>query len=507
MTSKITGHISQIVGPVVDVHFEFRDENEKQLPLIRDALYIDRPGNKRLIIEVQQHIGEDTVRCVAMDSTDGLVRGMEVKCTGASISMPSGSQIRGRVMNVTGDAIDGLGALDETGSLPIHRDPPKFEDLTTSQEPLFTGIKVIDLLEPYLKGGKIGLFGGAGVGKTVLIKELINNIAKKHNGFSVFAGVGERTREGNDLLREMIESGVIKYGEEFEKAMNEGHWDLSKIDREKLKESQVAMVFGQMNEPPGARSAVALSGLTLAESFRDSENPEDPKDILFFIDNIFRFTQAGSEVSALLGRMPSAVGYQPTLATEMGQMQERITSTKNGSITSVQAVYVPADDLTDPAPATTFTHLDATTVLSRKVTELGIYPAVDPLESSSRILDPLVVGELHYNTAQRVKQILQKYKELQDIIAILGMDELSDEDKLTVYRARKVQRFLSQPFFVAEQFTGVKGVMVDIEDTVKGFNMILDGEVDDVPEQAFLNVGTIEDAIAKGKAIMNKVNA
>lgn len=507
MSSKITGHISQIVGPVVDVHFEFKDEEHKQLPLIHEALFVRRPDGKRLIIEVQQHIGEDTVRCVAMDSTDGLVRGMEAVCTDSSISMPSGSQIRGRVMNVTGDPIDGLEALDDSNALPIHREPPKFEDLKTSREPLYTGIKVIDLLEPYLKGGKIGLFGGAGVGKTVLIKELINNIAKKHNGFSVFAGVGERTREGNDLLREMIESGVIKYGEEFEKSMAEGHWDLSKIDKEKLKESQVAMVFGQMNEPPGARSSVALSGLTLAESFRDSRNPEDPKDILFFIDNIFRFTQAGSEVSALLGRMPSAVGYQPTLATEMGQMQERITSTKNGSITSVQAVYVPADDLTDPAPATTFTHLDATTVLSRKVTELGIYPAVDPLESTSRILDPLVVGEEHYNTAQRVIQILQKQRELQDIISILGMDELSDEDKLTVYRARKVQRFLSQPFFVAEQFTGVKGVMVDIEDTIKGFNMILDGEVDDVPEQAFLNVGTIEDAIAKGKAIMEKVNA
>ena len=415
--------------------------------------------------------------------------------------MPVGSQIRGRVMNVTGDSIDGLGTLDNSDSLPIHREPPKFEDLTTSQEVLYTGIKVIDLLEPYLKGGKIGLFGGAGVGKTVLIKELINNIAKKHNGFSVFAGVGERTREGNDLLREMIESGVIRYGEEFTKSMEEGHWDLSKVDLKELEKSQVAMVFGQMNEPPGARSSVALSGLTLAESFRDNTSASGPKDI-FFIDNIFRFTQAGSEVSALLGRMPSAVGYQPTLATEMGQMQERITSTKNGSITSVQAVYVPADDLTDPAPATTFSHLDATTVLSRKITELGIYPAVDPLESTSRILDPNIVGQDHYDTAQRVKQILQRNKELQDIIAILGMDELSDEDKLTVNRARRVQRFLSQPFAVAEQFTGVPGVMVDIQDTIRGFNMILDGEVDHLPEQAFLNVGTIEDAIKKGEALL-----
>ena len=502
--SVTVGHISQIIGPVVDVHFDLSEKQEAALPSIHEALSVRRPGGKELIIEVQQHIGEDTVRCVAMDSTDGLSRGLEAVTTGSPVRMPAGVQIRGRVMNVTGNTIDGLGELDMTDSLPIHREPPKFEDLTTTQEVLFTGIKVIDLLEPYLKGGKIGLFGGAGVGKTVLIKELINNIAKKHNGFSVFAGVGERTREGNDLLREMIESGVIKYGEEFSKSMAEGHWDLSKVDRDAMAGSQVAMVFGQMNEPPGARSSVALSGLTLAESFRDSTDPDSPKDILFFIDNIFRFTQAGSEVSALLGRMPSAVGYQPTLATEMGQMQERITSTKNGSITSVQAVYVPADDLTDPAPATTFSHLDATTVLSRKITELGIYPAVDPLESTSRILDPNIVGEEHYNTAQRVKQILQRNKELQDIIAILGMDELSDEDKLTVNRARRVQRFLSQPFSVAEQFSGVPGVMVDIEDTIKGFNMILDGECDYLPEQAFLNVGTIEDAIAKGEKILSQ---
>ena len=502
--SESIGYISQIIGPVVDVHFG-ADTDEKALPSIHDALLVDRgEGRKPLVIEVQQHIGEDTVRCVAMDSTDGLRRGMKAENTKAPISMPTGGQIRGRVMNVVGDTIDGLGALRNANSLPIHRDPPKFEDLTTSQEVLYTGIKVIDLLEPYLKGGKIGLFGGAGVGKTVLIKELINNIAKKHNGFSIFAGVGERTREGNDLLREMIESGVIKYGEEFQKSMEEGHWDLTKVDRAELEKSQVSMVFGQMNEPPGARQSVALSGLTLAESFRDSDTGDGPRDILFFIDNIFRFTQAGSEVSALLGRMPSAVGYQPTLATEMGQMQERITSTKNGSITSVQAVYVPADDLTDPAPATTFSHLDATTVLSRKITELGIYPAVDPLESTSRILDPNIVGTDHYETAQRVKQILQRNKELQDIIAILGMDELSDEDKQTVNRARRVQRFLSQPFFVAEQFTGVPGVMVDIKDTVEGFRRILDGEVDYLPEQAFLNVGTIEDAIRKGEDILAK---
>ena len=499
----IKGKISQIIGPVVDVHFDLKDlREERSLPGIHDALKVQRPDGRQLIIEVQQHIGEDTVRCVAMDSTDGLRRGLEAVMLGRPIAMPVGEQIRGRVMNVTGETIDGLDKLDREGALPIHREPPKFEDLTTSQEVLFTGIKVIDLLEPYLKGGKIGLFGGAGVGKTVLIKELINNIAKKHNGFSVFAGVGERTREGNDLLREMIESDVIKYGDDFAKSMEEGHWDLSKVDREALKKSQVAMVFGQMNEPPGARSSVALSGLTLAESFRDSGTVDGPKDILFFIDNIFRFTQAGSEVSALLGRMPSAVGYQPTLATEMGQMQERITSTKRGSITSVQAVYVPADDLTDPAPATTFSHLDATTVLSRKIATLGIYPAVDPLASTSRILDPNIVGQEHYETAQRVKKILQKYNELQDIIAILGMDELSEEDKVTVNRARRVQRFLSQPFFVAAAFTGCPGVMVDIEDTIKGFKMILDGEVDYLPEQAFLQVGTIEDAIKKGEALL-----
>ena len=497
--SQIIGHISQIIGPVVDVYFDTNgQEAEKVLPRIHDALVVKRADGRELIIEVHQHIGEDTVRTVAMDNTDGLQRGLEVVPTGAPISMPSGEQMKGRMLNVIGQPIDGMKPLAMDNPYPIHREAPKYEELSTTKEMLPTGIKVIDLLEPYLKGGKIGLFGGAGVGKTVLIMELINNIAKGgNNGFSVFAGVGERTREGNDLIREMIESGVIKYGDKFKEAMAEGKWDLSLVDPEELKKSQATLVYGQMNEPPGARASVALSGLTVAEEFRDKGG-----DILFFIDNIFRFTQAGSEVSALLGRMPSAVGYQPTLASEMGAMQERITSTKTGSITSVQAVYVPADDLTDPAPATTFTHLDATTELSRNIAQLGIYPAVDPLGSTSRILDPLVVGKEHYECAQRVKQILQKYKELQDIIAILGMDELSDEDKLTVNRARRVQRFLSQPFAVAEQFTGVPGEMVSIEDTIKGFNMILDGELDDLPEQAFLNVGTIEQAIEKGKKLL-----
>jgi F-type H+-transporting ATPase subunit beta len=502
--TQITGHISQIIGPVIDVYFDTEGkEAEKVLPKIHEALKVKRPNGSEIVIEVQQHIGEDTVRCVAMDNTDGLQRGIEAVSTGSPILMPVGNQIKGRMLNVIGQPIDGMEQLDMEGGFPIHREAPKFEELSTQKEILTTGIKVIDLLEPYMKGGKIGLFGGAGVGKTVLIMELINNIAKGHNGFSVFAGVGERTREGNDLIREMIESGVVRYGEKFRKAMDEGKWDLSLVDPEELKKSQATLVYGQMNEPPGARSSVALSGLTVAESFRDGGSEDGgASDILFFIDNIFRFTQAGSEVSALLGRMPSAVGYQPTLASEMGAMQERITSTRKGSITSVQAVYVPADDLTDPAPATTFTHLDATTVLSRKITELGIYPAVDPLASTSRILDPLIVGKAHYECAQRVKQILQKYNELQDIIAILGMDELSDEDKLTVNRARRVQRFLSQPFTVASQFTGLPGVMVTIEDTIKGFNMIMSGEVDYLPEQAFLNVGTIEDAIEKGKKLM-----
>ncbi len=503
--SELIGHISQIIGPVVDVFFDLKENEEFKLPAIHDALSIDRGNGKELIVEIQQHIGENTVRTVAMDSTDGLRRGLEAVSRGTAISMPVGNQVKGRLMNVIGDSIDGMKLLDKKGAYPIHREPPKFEELTTSQEVLTTGIKVIDLLEPYVKGGKIGLFGGAGVGKTVLIQELINNIAKGHDGFSVFAGVGERTREGNDLLREMIESDVIRYGTEFKKSMEEGNWDLSKIDYNEVEKSQVTLVFGQMNEPPGARSSVALSGLTIAESFRDGGGEAGGgRDILFFIDNIFRFTQAGSEVSALLGRMPSAVGYQPTLATEMGTMQERITSTKNGSITSVQAVYVPADDLTDPAPATTFSHLDATTVLSRKISELGIFPAVDPLESTSRILDPLVIGEDHYNTAQRVKQILQRNKELQDIISILGMEELSEEDRLVVTRARKVQRFLSQPMYMASQFTGQPGVMVSIEETIRGFKMILDGELDYLPEMAFLSVGTIDDAIAKGQKLIEQ---
>ncbi|MCW8312295.1 F0F1 ATP synthase subunit beta [Sphingobacterium thalpophilum] len=492
------GKIAQIIGPVVDVNFA----DSENLPKIYDALYIQKENGQRIVLEVQQHLGQDRVRTIAMDATEGLVRGMEVVDTGAPIKMPVGEEIKGRVFNVVGDAIDGIQNLNKENGRPIHNVPPKFEDLSTESEVLFTGIKVIDLLEPYAKGGKIGLFGGAGVGKTVLIQELINNIAKGHGGLSVFAGVGERTREGNDLLREMLESGIIKYGEHFMEGMEKGEWPLETVDHELMKDSKCTFVFGQMNEPPGARARVALSGLTVAEYFRDGEGEGQGRDVLFFIDNIFRFTQAGSEVSALLGRMPSAVGYQPTLATEMGLMQERITSTKNGSITSVQAVYVPADDLTDPAPATTFAHLDATTVLSRKIAELGIYPAVDPLDSTSRILSPAVLGAEHYNTAQRVKEILQRYKELQDIIAILGMDELSEEDKLTVHRARRVQRFLSQPFHVAEQFTGLKGVLVDIKDTIKGFNMIIDGEVDEYPEAAFNLVGSIEDAIEKGKKLL-----
>lgn len=505
MTEKNIGRIIQVIGPVVDVSFEKRKIADVFLPKIHEALEITRPNGTKLVLECQQHVGEETVRTIAMDSTDGLVRGMDVVALGKPITMPVGDQIKGRLLNVIGDAIDGMPQLEREGAYPIHREPPHYDELSTSREVLYTGIKVIDLLEPYLKGGKIGLFGGAGVGKTVLIMELINNIAKGYNGYSVFAGVGERTREGNDLLREMIESGVIRYGEEFKKEMEKGNWDLSKIDHEELAQSQATLVFGQMNEPPGARASVALSGLTVAEAFRDEGMKSGSKDILFFIDNIFRFTQAGSEVSALLGRMPSAVGYQPTLASEMGAMQERITSTKNGSITSVQAVYVPADDLTDPAPATTFTHLDATTVLSRKISELGIYPAVDPLESTSRVLDPTVIGHDHYKTAQRVTELLQRYKELQDIIAILGMEELSDEDKLVVHRARRVQRFLSQPFHMAEAFTGTPGVMVSIEDTIKGFNMIMDGKVDQYPESAFNQVGTIEEAIEKGEAILKEV--
>ncbi|MCB2205003.1 F0F1 ATP synthase subunit beta [bacterium] len=461
------GTIVQVIGPVVDVDF-----SGNELPAIYNAVTIERKdaeGNDdTLIVEVQQHLGEDRVRCVSMDSTDGLVRGMEAVDTGAQISVPVGPKTLGRLINVTGDAIDDKGKIETDTYFPIHRHAPSFEELSTQKEMFETGIKVIDLLEPYTKGGKTGLFGGAGVGKTVIIQELINNIAMHHGGYSVFGGVGERTREGNDLYLEMTESGVI---------------------------DKTTLVFGQMNEPPGARQRVALTALTMAEYFRDVEG----KDVLLFIDNIFRFTQAGSEVSALLGRMPSAVGYQPTLATEMGELQERITSTKKGSITSVQAVYVPADDLTDPAPATTFAHLDATTVLSRQISELGIYPAVDPLDSTSRILDPNVIGERHYNVAQEVKRILQTYKDLQDLINILGIDELSDEDKVTVHRARRIQRFLSQPFFVAEQFTGFKGKYVKIEDTIESFEMILKGECDELPENAFMYVGTIEEAFARAK--------
>jgi F-type H+-transporting ATPase subunit beta len=463
------GKIVQIIGVVLDIDF-----SEGKLPEIYTALEIPRKNTDGkediLVAEVQQHLGEDRVRAVAMDTTDGLVRGMEVIDTGSPIMVPVGPEVLGRLINVTGHTIDGLASLDKCKKYPIHRQPPKLEELSTQKEILETGIKVVDLLEPYTKGGKTGLFGGAGVGKTVLIQELINNIATFHGGYSVFAGVGERTREGNDLWVEMKESGVL---------------------------AKTALVFGQMNEPPGARQRVALTGLTVAEYFRDEEG----KDVLLFIDNIFRFTQAGSEVSALLGRMPSAVGYQPTLATEMGALQERITSTNKGSITSVQAIYVPADDLTDPAPAAVFSHLDATTVLDRKISELGIYPAVDPLASSSRILDPNVIGEEHYNVAQGVKMVLQKYKDLQDIISILGIDELSDEDKLTVQRARKIQRFLSQSFFVAEQFTGKPGKYVKLEDSIKGFKGIMNGEYDDLPENAFYMVGTIEEAIEKAKTL------
>ena len=458
-----TGKITQIIGAVLDIKF-----TEGHLPAIYEAINITRKNGENLVVEVAQHLGDETVRCIAMGPTDGLVRGMEAVATGAPISVPVGEQTLGRIFNVTGDAIDNKPAPQGVKKMPIHREAPSFEEQSTSAEVLETGIKVVDLLCPYQKGGKIGLFGGAGVGKTVLIQELIRNIATEHGGYSVFTGVGERTREGNDLYHEMQESGVI---------------------------NKTTMVFGQMNEPPGARMRVGLTGLTMAENFRD----EGGKDVLLFIDNIFRFTQAGSEVSALLGRMPSAVGYQPTLQTEMGALQERITSTKNGSITSVQAVYVPADDLTDPAPANTFAHLDATTVLSRAIVEQGIYPAVDPLESTSRILDPRVVGEEHYKVARGVQEVLQKYKELQDIIAMLGMDELSEEDKLTVSRARKIQRFLSQPFFVAGQFTGLEGRYVPLSETIQGFKEILEGKHDDIPEQYFLNAGNIDDVLARVK--------
>ncbi len=466
-TTDTNGTISQIMGAVVDVHFD------GDLPAILNALETDNHGN-RLVLEVAQHLGESTVRCIAMDTTEGLVRGQNVSDTGAGIMVPVGPEMLGRIINVVGEPIDERGPVTATKKMPIHAAAPDFVDQSTEAEILVTGIKVVDLLAPYAKGGKIGLFGGAGVGKTVIIMELINNIAKAHGGYSVFAGVGERTREGNDLYHEMIESGVI----ELEGA-----------------NSKVALVYGQMNEPPGARARVGLSGLAQAEYFRDEEG----QDVLLFIDNIFRFTQAGSEVSALLGRMPSAVGYQPTLATEMGNLQERITTTQKGSITSVQAIYVPADDLTDPAPATSFSHLDATTVLSRQIAELGIYPAVDPLDSTSRMLDPRIVGDEHYQVAREVQRVLQTYKSLQDIIAILGMDELSEEDKLTVARARKIQRFLSQPFFVAEVFTGAPGKLVDLKDTISSFKAICAGEYDDLPEAAFYMVGAIEEAVEKAK--------
>ena len=473
MASNTIGRIKQIIGAVVDVQFD------GELPAILNALKVDNQG-KILILEVAQHLGENTVRTIAMDSTDGLVRGHEATDTGAPITVPVGPATLGRIINVVGEPVDERGAVSSEKSLPIHRLAPEFVEQSTETEVLVTGIKVVDLLAPYAKGGKIGLFGGAGVGKTVTIMELINNVAKAHGGVSVFAGVGERTREGNDLYHEMIESGVIK------------------LDGPG---SKVALVYGQMNEPPGARARVGLTGLTLAEYFRDEEG----QDVLLFIDNIFRFTQAGSEVSALLGRIPSAVGYQPTLATDMGTLQERITSTKKGSITSVQAIYVPADDWTDPAPATSFAHLDATTVLSRQIAELGIFPAVDPLDSTSRILDPRVVGDDHYKVARDVQRVLQTYKSLQDIIAILGMDELSEEDKLTVARARKIQRFLSQPFHVAEVFTGTPGVLVSLEDTIKGFKGIVAGDYDDLPEAAFYMVGTIEEAVAKAKKMAAEV--
>ncbi len=486
--SQLTGKISQVIGPVVDVVFEGEGT---VIPPIFNALRIDREDGSYTILEVEQHIGEDTVRCVAMESTDGLQRGTAVTDLGHPISVPTGDQVKGRLLNVLGNAIDNLPALKRENDRSIHQPAPEFDQLTISTEILQTGIKVIDLLEPYSKGGKIGLFGGAGVGKTVLIMELINNIAKGHDGFSVFTGVGERTREGNDLLREMIESGVMKYGKKFQEGMEKDQWNLADVDLEHLKDSQATLVFGQMNEPPGARLRVALSGLTVAEQFRDQG--AGGKDVLLFIDNIFRFTQAGSEVSTLLGRMPSAVGYQPNLADEMGALQERITSTRGHSITSLQAIYVPADDYTDPAPATTFAHLDATTELSRDIASKGIYPAVDPLSSTSRILDPRYVGQAHYECANRVKAILQRNKELQDIIALIGIDELGEEDKTTVNRARKIEQFLGQNFYVAEKFTGRPGSYVPADETIEAFTRICDGVYDDVPEQAFSGIGGIDD--------------
>ena len=492
--SDTIGKIAQVIGPVVDVAFEGEGVI---LPPIYTALKIDREDGSELIMEVEQHIGEDTVRCVAMESTDGLQRGLPVKSMGRPISIPTGDQVKGRLMNVIGHAIDNLPALNRDNLRSIHQPAPEFEDLTIGTEILSTGIKVIDLLEPYSKGGKIGLFGGAGVGKTVLIMELINNIAKGHDGFSVFTGVGERTREGNDLLREMIESGVMRYGDKFKEGMERGEWNLQDVDVEHLKDSQAALVFGQMNEPPGARLRVALTGLTVAEQFRDQG--AGGKDVLLFIDNIFRFVQAGSEVSALLGRMPSAVGYQPTLATEMGALQERITSTRKGSITSVQAVYIPADDLTDPAPATTFAHLDSTVVLERSLAAQGLFPAVEPLSSTSKALAPEIVGNEHYEVARGVQMVLQRYKDLQDMIAILGMDELSEEDKLIVSRARKIQRFLTQPFHVAEVFSSIPGAYVPVSETVRGFKEILEGKLDMVPEDAFFMRGGIDDVLKDAK--------
>jgi F-type H+-transporting ATPase subunit beta len=496
-----TGRVVQVIGPVLDVEF-----GEGYLPQIYTALRVtsagfDVPTPIDLICEVEQHLGEGRVRTVSMQPTEGVVRGMTATDTGGTITVPVGETTLGRVLNVIGEPVDNLGPVPSEQRYPIHRHAPSLEEQSTELEMFETGIKVIDLIQPFLRGGKIGLFGGAGVGKTVLIMELINNVAMKHSGFSVFAGVGERTREGNDLLREMVESQVIQYGAEFNKHFEEtGEFDMTKVDMQTIGQSKVALVYGQMTEPPGARLRVALSGLTVAEYFRDQG-----LDVLLFVDNIFRFTQAGSEVSALLGRMPSAVGYQPNLATEMGELQERITSTRTGSITSIQAVYVPADDYTDPAPATTFAHLDAVTALSRQIVELGIYPAVDPLSSSSRILDPRIVGEAHYGTAQAVKQILQRYRDLQDIIAILGLDELSEEDRLVVSRARKVQRFFSQPFYVAEQFTSIPGKYVPIADTIRGFQEIIDGKHDDIPERAFYMVGTIEEAREQAERIAREV--
>ncbi len=496
-----TGRVVQIIGPVLDVEF-----NQGYLPPIYQALRVtsegfDVPTPIDIIVEVEQHLGEGRVRTVSMQPTEGLVRGMTATDTGSPITMPVGETTLGRVMNVIGQPVDNLGPVNSELRYPIHRHAPLLEEQSTELEMFETGIKVVDLIQPFLRGGKIGLFGGAGVGKTVLIQELINNVAKAHSGFSVFAGVGERTREGNDLLREFVESEVIQFGAEFNKHFHDtGEFDMTKVNMDTLNKSKVALVYGQMTEPPGARLRVALSGLTVAEYFRDQG-----LDVLLFVDNIFRFTQAGSEVSALLGRMPSAVGYQPNLATEMGELQERITSTRTGAITSIQAVYVPADDYTDPAPATTFAHLDAVTALSRQIVELGIYPAVDPLTSSSRILDPRIVGEEHYRTAQDVKRLLQRYKDLQDIIAILGLDELSEEDKLVVSRARKVQRFFSQPFFVAAQFTGLEGKYVKIADTIRGFQEIADGKHDDLPEQAFYMVGTIEEAREKAQRMAAEV--